>query len=121
MLGTMLTYFQPCRGRNQKVMSQVDAGRSWIHQRKRGQMAMSFSLVTRRVLAAVASLLFLPALAATASAQHQIVCSGEAAGDYAAFPDVCRLKNGDLFCVFYSGYGTSRRADAKGEKVVAGS
>ena len=30
-------------------------------------------------------------LAATASAQHQIVCSGEAAGGYAAFPDVCRL------------------------------
>jgi hypothetical protein len=40
-----------------------------------------------------------------ASAQHQIVCSGEAAGGYAAFPDLCRLKNGELFCVFYSGYG----------------
>jgi sialidase-1 len=24
---------------------------------------------------------------------------------YAAFPDVCRLQNGDLYCVFYSGYG----------------
>src|SRR5262249_17349295 len=43
-------------------------------------------------------------LASTASAQHQIVCSGEAAGGYAAFPDVCRLRNGDLYCVFYSGY-----------------
>jgi len=41
----------------------------------------------------------------TASAQHQIVCSGDAAGGYAAFPDFCRLRNGDLFCVFYSGYG----------------
>jgi hypothetical protein len=38
-------------------------------------------------------------------AEHQIVCSGQAAGGYAAFPDLCRLKNGDLFCVFYSGYG----------------
>src|SRR5438132_1136428 len=27
------------------------------------------------------------------------------AGGYQAFPDVCRLKNGDLFCVFYAGYG----------------
>jgi Neuraminidase (sialidase) len=44
-------------------------------------------------------------LASAASAQHQIVCSGEAAGGYAAFPDICRLKNGDLYCVFYSGYG----------------
>jgi hypothetical protein len=43
--------------------------------------------------------------ASAAPAQHQIVCSGEAAGGYAAFPDVCRLRNGDLFCVFYSGYG----------------
>ena len=26
-------------------------------------------------------------------------------GDYEAFPDVCRLANGDLFVVFYAGYG----------------
>jgi hypothetical protein len=44
-------------------------------------------------------------LESTALAQHQIVCSDEAAGGYAAFPDVCRLQNGDLYCVFYSGYG----------------
>lgn len=25
-------------------------------------------------------------------------------GDYQAFPDVCRLKDGRLFCVFYAGY-----------------
>jgi hypothetical protein len=37
--------------------------------------------------------------------KHQIVCSGAAAGGYAAFPDVCRTKKGDLLCVFYSGYG----------------
>ncbi len=40
-----------------------------------------------------------------ASGEHQVVCSGEAAGGYAAFPDICRLSNGDLFCIFYSGYG----------------
>src|SRR6516225_37510 len=41
----------------------------------------------------------------TVPGQYQIVCSGEAAGGYAAFPDICRLSNGDLVCVFYSGYG----------------
>jgi len=44
-------------------------------------------------------------VASAASAQHQIVCSGEAAGGYAAFPDVCRLQTGDLYSVFCSGYG----------------
>ena len=44
-------------------------------------------------------------LASTAAAQHPIVPSGESAGGYAAFPDVGRLRNGDLYCVFYSGYG----------------
>jgi hypothetical protein len=37
--------------------------------------------------------------------KRQIVCSSAAAGGYAAFPDVCRTKTGDLLCVFYSGYG----------------
>src|SRR5438445_13060580 len=27
------------------------------------------------------------------------------ANDYSAFPDVCRLKSGELLCVFYAGYG----------------
>jgi hypothetical protein len=46
-----------------------------------------------------------PLAAASAFAAHQIVCSGEAAGGYAAFPDLCRLPSGELICVFYSGYG----------------
>jgi Neuraminidase (sialidase) len=58
----------------------------------------------------------------TASAQHQIVCSGDAAGGYAAFPDVCRLGNGDLFCVFYAGYGHVSTPTArlpKGGRILA--
>jgi hypothetical protein len=39
------------------------------------------------------------------AAAQQIVCSGEAAGGYAAFPDICRLDDGQLLCIFYSGYG----------------
>jgi hypothetical protein len=44
-------------------------------------------------------------LAAPSFAEPVVVCSGEAAGSYAAFPDVCRLDSGELYCVFYSGYG----------------
>ena len=61
-------------------------------------------------------------LAASAIAEHQIVCSGEAAGGYAAFPDVCRLPSGELLCVFYSGYGHVSRPDAawpKGGRIMA--
>ncbi len=36
---------------------------------------------------------------------YQIISRGEAAGPYQAFPDVCRLPNGDLVCVYYAGYG----------------
>src|SRR5215467_5045842 len=60
--------------------------------------------------------------ASTAPAQHQVVCSGEAAGGYAAFPDLCRLKNGDLLCVFYSGYGHVSTPNArwpKGGRILA--
>jgi Neuraminidase (sialidase) len=57
-----------------------------------------------------------------ASAQHQIVCSNEAAGGYAAFPDLCRLPNGDLYCVFYSGSGhvsTPNAAWPRGGRIMA--
>ncbi len=64
------------------------------------------------------SLLF----ATTVSAQQQIVCSGEAAGGYAAFPDVCRLPDGELLCVFYSGYShvsTPRAQWPKGGRILS--
>jgi sialidase-1 len=53
---------------------------------------------------------------ARAVAQHQTICSGEAARGYAAFPDVCRLPNGELFCVFYSGYGHISKPNGKWPK-----
>ena len=61
-------------------------------------------------------------LASAALGQHQIVCSGEAAGGYAAFPDICRLQNGELYCVFYSGYGhvsTPNEKWPKGGRIMA--
>ena len=33
-----------------------------------------------------------------------IVANGKGAGNYAAFPDVCRLNDGRLMCVFYASY-----------------
>lgn len=54
--------------------------------------------------------------------QHQVVCSGEAAGGYAAFPDVVRLPDGELYCVFYSGYGhisTPNSAWSRGGRIMA--
>ncbi len=33
------------------------------------------------------------------------VCEDAGAGGYEAFPDVCRLHDGRLMCVFYAGYG----------------
>lgn len=37
--------------------------------------------------------------------EHVIVCQDAGAGGYEAFPDVCRLADGRLMCVFYAGYG----------------
>src|SRR6185312_10993443 len=66
--------------------------------------------------------LILLVLAPVVSAQHQIVCSGQAAGGYAAFPDICCLPDGELFCVFYSGYGHISHPDAqwpRGGRIMA--
>lgn len=38
------------------------------------------------------------------AAYYQRISRGEAAGSYQAFPDACRLRNGDIVCVFYAGY-----------------
>ncbi len=74
-----------------------------------------------RVSTAAVSLLFILG-ASTVFGQHQIVCSGKAAGGYAAFPDLCRLTNGELLCVFYSGYGhvsTPNDRWPKGGRIMA--
>jgi sialidase-1 len=37
------------------------------------------------------------------SVVHKLISKGGSAGDYQAFADACRLKNGDIIAVFYSG------------------
>ncbi len=44
--------------------------------------------------------------------EFQIISRGGDAGPYQAFPDICRLRNGDLLCVFYAGYGHVSLPDA---------
>ena len=46
-----------------------------------------------------------PCRALDAGRDFIYVCQDAGAGGYEAFPDVCRLKDGRLFCVFYAGYG----------------
>lgn len=41
------------------------------------------------------------------------VCTDAGAGGYEAFPDVCRLSDGRLMCVFYAGYGHVSRPNEK--------
>jgi len=52
----------------------------------------------------------------TASASTRSFAAVKPRGGYAAFPDICRLHNGDLFCVFYSGYGHVSTPSAKWPK-----
>ena len=52
----------------------------------------------------IVPLLLLASLSARAATFREITDTGPW-GDYEAFPDVCRLSNGDLYVVFYAGYG----------------
>lgn len=55
-----------------------------------------------RALSILAALMAVAAGAG--AADHVMVCTDAGAGAYEAFPDVCRLADGRLFCVFYAGY-----------------
>jgi sialidase-1 len=52
----------------------------------------------------ILSFLLLSNCAATGATFRKITDTGPW-GDYEAFPDVCRTANGDLYVVFYAGYG----------------
>lgn len=59
------------------------------------------------LIGSVCVLLICPFVFAQApqGASHVLVCTDAGAGGYEAFPDVCRLQDGRLLCVFYAGYG----------------
>lgn len=59
-----------------------------------------FRHVFARIAMAIVAIAAIPA-----TAQGTIVvCADAGAGTYEAFPDVCRLADGRLLCVFYAGY-----------------
>ncbi len=59
------------------------------------------------LLVSLAAVLAAPASGAidTPAPMYVHVCTDAGAGGYEAFPDVCRLADGRLMCVFYAGYG----------------
>src|SRR5207247_1259395 len=74
-----------------------------------GQTRLDAQLAAwRKQLPAPATAPTAPATAPAADASHSIdpivISKGEAAYTYQAFPDACRLKNGDIVAVFYAGY-----------------
>jgi hypothetical protein len=46
-----------------------------------------------------------------ATTQPIAISHGKEAYWYQAFPDACRLKNGEIVAVFYAGYGNEPPAD----------
>jgi len=52
-------------------------------------------------------------IAATDTIPFKIISKGGDAGEYQAFSDVCRLKNGDIVVVFYAGDGHVTRISEK--------
>lgn len=49
-----------------------------------------------------------------AAPAYQVVSADAGRGGYQAFPGLCRLKNGDLLCVFYAGWGHVSRPGPQG-------
>lgn len=66
---------------------------------------MMMSSMCMRCVLIAAAISGLNGIPSAGWAQHQVISRGDAAGSYQAFPDACRLPNGDILCVFYGGYG----------------
>ena len=73
------------------ILQDKTIGVLWERGVERGYQFLTFTRLNREWL--------------EAGSHHLVISRGEAAGSYQAFTDICRLTNGDLFCVFYAGYG----------------
>ncbi len=78
------------------VLHDKSVGILWERGVDKGYQFITFTRVNREWLTAPAAAPAPPPLR---------ISVGEPAGTYQAFPDICRLENGDLLCVFYAGYG----------------
>jgi sialidase-1 len=67
-----------------------------------------FRILTIVCTASVLSAPSLPvaeaAVSVTVSSNYSYIVTDGGAGGYEAFPDICRLQNGNIMCVFYAGY-----------------
>jgi sialidase-1 len=82
------------------ILKDRTIGILWERGVERGYERITFTRLNREWLEPEP-----PQEATSATNSYKIISRGDAAGTYQAFPDICRLKNGDLFCVFYAGYG----------------
>ena len=83
------------------VLNDGTVGIFWERGVENGYQFLTFTRLNREWIEART-----PPLDSSVGGQpYQIISRGEAAGSYQAFTDVCRLRNGDLICVFYAGYG----------------
>jgi sialidase-1 len=83
------------------ILKDKTVGVLWERGVERGYQFITFTRLNREWIDAASS----PASAPSPASFYQVISRGEAAGTYQAFTDICRLKNGDLLCVFYAGYG----------------
>jgi sialidase-1 len=83
------------------ILKDGTVGIFWERGAERGYQFLTFTRFNREWIEAGEA----PGATKPLPAAHKVISRGEAAGSYQAFPDVCRLKNGDLLCVFYGGYG----------------
>jgi hypothetical protein len=82
-----------------KVLKDKTVGILWERGVEQGYQFITFTRLNREWLETSA------AAEASPDTLYKVISRGEAAGTYQAFTDICRLKNGDLLCVFYAGYG----------------
>jgi hypothetical protein len=83
------------------ILKDKTIGVLWERGVERGYQFITFTRLNREWIDSGAA----QAGAPSSTALYQVISKGEAAGTYQAFTDVCRLKNDDLLCVFYAGYG----------------
>jgi hypothetical protein len=83
------------------ILKDKTVGILWERGVERGYQFITFTRLNREWLEADSARSNAP----STNPLYTVISRGEAAGSYQAFTDVCRLKNNDLLCVFYAGYG----------------
>ena len=81
------------------ILKDGDVGVFWERGEVQGYQFITFSRFNMEWVQATNT------IANSNDKTFKTISRGDAAGTYQAFPDICRLADGSLFCVFYGGYG----------------